>query len=91
MIDPAVQAANRAGAYARDAMHGAQERARDAMHGAQERFSREYTRAEHFASEQYDRTGRWVSSHPFKAVGIALVVGLAISTLFESSSSKRYR
>lgn len=77
MMDPALDAAHRAGGYARDAMHDAQERLKEQM-----------TVAERFANEQFDRTGRWVSSNPFKAVGIALMAGLIISSLFESSHRK---
>lgn len=89
VVDPAVEAAGRARTYATDAMHNAQDRALHAMHEAQERLSREYSRAERYASETYSTTERWVSAHPFKAIGIALGVGLAISTLFDTSHSRR--
>jgi len=74
VVDPAVDAAHRAQAYARDAMHD-----------AQDRISREYTKAERYASHQVDLTGRWVSANPFKAVGIALAIGLVVSSLFDTS------
>lgn len=81
MMDPAMdaaqQAAQRASAYARDAMHD-----------AQDRLSRHMSLAERFAEQQYDRTGRWVSAHPFKAVGIAVAVGLVLSSLFQSTSRR---
>lgn len=77
MVDPALDAAQRARGYAREAMHD-----------AQGRINRHLTEAERFAGEQYDRTGRWVSAHPFKAVGIALAAGLLLSSLFQSGSRK---
>lgn len=77
VVDPAVDAAHRAQAYARDAMHD-----------AKERLSRQVTNCEHYASEGYDRTERWVSANPFKAVGIALAIGLVISSFFETSKRR---
>lgn len=77
-IDPAVAAAHRAEAYARDAMHD-----------AQARFSKEFTKAERYANVQYDRTSRWVIANPFKSVGIALAIGMVISSLVDTSTKRR--
>lgn len=72
-MDPALEAAHRAEAYARHAMHD-----------AQARFSKEFTKAERYANDQYDRTSRWVMANPFKSVGIALAIGMVISSLMDT-------
>jgi ElaB/YqjD/DUF883 family membrane-anchored ribosome-binding protein len=76
MVDPTVEAVNRASALARDAMHG-----------AQHRLSKQISDAERYASRQYDRTERWVTANPFTAVGAAFVIGLVISSFFSSSKN----
>lgn len=74
VMDPAVDALNRASAAARDAMHD-----------VQSRLSRQIADAERYASRQYDRTERWVTSNPFTAVGVGLAIGIVISSLLGSS------
>lgn len=74
MVDPAVETVHRVGAFARDAMHE-----------AQDHISKRVSEAERYASRQYDRTERWVSGNPFTAVGIAFAIGLVISNLLGSS------
>lgn len=78
VVDPAVDAAHRAQAYARDAMHD-----------AKVQMSRQLSNCEHYASEGYDRTERWIAANPFKAVGVALAIGLVIASFFETSSKRR--
>ncbi|MDZ4401179.1 hypothetical protein [Prosthecobacter sp.] len=77
LVDPAIEAAHRASAYARDTMLE-----------TRNRVSEQVTQVEHYASEQYDRTARWVSANPLTAVGIAFAVGLSISGLFAHSSKR---
>lgn len=76
-IDPAIAAAHRAEHYARDAMHD-----------AQARFSKEYTKAERYAKDEFDRTSRWVVANPFKSVGIALAIGMVISSLLDTAKRR---
>lgn len=80
-IDPAVAAAQ-------TAAHRAEAYARDAMHDAQARFSKEFTKAERYAKSEYDRTSRWVVANPFKSVGIALAIGMVISSLLDTSKRR---
>lgn len=77
MVEPTLEAARRASAYARDAVQE-----------TRNRLSKQVTEAERYASAQYDQTARWVLTHPFKSVGIALAVGMVISSLFGSSSKR---
>lgn len=76
-IDPAIAAAHRAEHYARDAMHD-----------AQVRFSKEFTKAERYAKDEFDRSSRWVMANPFKSVGIALAIGMVISSLLDTSKRR---
>ena len=73
VVDPAIEVARRARSYARDAVNE-----------NLERVSKQLTQAERYASAQYNETSRWVLMHPFKSVGIALAVGIAITRLFSS-------
>lgn len=77
LAEPAIDAAQKAGKYARHAFEDARKQLKEPM-----------SLAEKFASQQLDRTGHWVSSNPFKAVGIALLAGLVISNIFEHSSRR---
>ncbi|MBE2283868.1 MAG: DUF883 family protein [Prosthecobacter sp.] len=74
VLDPAVEAVNRAGS-----------KARHAMHDAQDRLSKQFNDAERYASQQYERTERWVSANPVTAIGIAFAVGVVISAFLRSS------
>ncbi|WP_395740950.1 YqjD family protein [Prosthecobacter sp.] len=73
VVEPTIEAARRAREYANDALHE-----------TRDRLSRQVTQAERYATAQYDQTARWVITHPLKSVGIALVVGIALSSLFSS-------
>lgn len=77
VVDPTLEAARRASAYARDAMQE-----------TRNRLSKQVTEAERYAAAQYDQTARWVVAHPLKSVGIALAVGIVISSLFGHSSKR---
>jgi ElaB/YqjD/DUF883 family membrane-anchored ribosome-binding protein len=77
VVDPALEAARRAGAYARDAVNE-----------TRQRLSKQVSQAEQYASAQYDQTARWVLTHPFKSVGIAFAVGIVISSMFGNSSKR---
>lgn len=77
VVEPAVEAVRRAGAYTRDALHE-----------TKDQLSRQATQAEHYASEQYDRTTRWVSANPLSAVGIGFAVGLVIASFIGHSSRR---
>ena len=77
VVDPAVEAVRRAGAYTRDAMNE-----------TKDRLSRQATQVEHYASEQYDRTVQWVSANPLPAVGIGFAVGVVLAGLFGHSSKR---
>ncbi|WP_395748870.1 YqjD family protein [Prosthecobacter sp.] len=73
VVEPTMDAARRARAYANDALQE-----------TRDRLSRQVTQAERYASAQYDQTARWVITHPLKSVGIALAIGVVLSSLFSS-------
>ena len=75
--DPTLEAARRASAYARDAMQH-----------TRDRLSRQVSQAERYAAAQYDQTTGWVLAHPLKSLGVAVVVGIAISSLLGLSSKR---
>lgn len=77
VVDPALEAARRASAYARDAVQE-----------TRNRVSRQVSEAERYAAAQYDQTTRWALAHPLKSLGIALAVGIAISGWFGHSSKR---
>lgn len=77
VVDPALEAARRASAYARDAVQE-----------TRQRVSKQVTDAERYAAAQYDQTARWVLTHPMKAVGIAFAVGIVLTSLFGNSSKR---
>ncbi len=77
VVDPAVEAVRRAGAYTRDAMHE-----------TKDMLSRQATQVEGYATERYDRTTQWVSANPFSAVGIGFAVGLVLSTFIGHTSRR---
>jgi ElaB/YqjD/DUF883 family membrane-anchored ribosome-binding protein len=73
MVEPTIEAARRAKAYANEALQE-----------TRDRLARQVTQAERYAASQYDHTARWVMAHPLKSVGIALAVGIVISGLLSS-------
>lgn len=77
VVDPTVEAARRASAYARDAV----QQTRD-------RLSKQVSQAERYAAAQYDQTTGWVQAHPLKSIGFAVVVGIVISGLLGLSSRR---
>ncbi|WP_395744819.1 hypothetical protein [Prosthecobacter sp.] len=77
VVEPTLEAARRASAYARDAVQE-----------TRQRLAKQVTQAERYAAAQYDQTARWVVTHPLKSVGIALVIGMALSSLFGHSSKR---
>lgn len=77
VVDPTLEAARRASAYARDAV----QQTRD-------RLSQQVSQAERYAAAQYDHTAGWVLAHPLKSIGVAFVVGIAISGLLGLSSKR---
>ena len=77
MVDPTIEAARRASAYARDAMQQ-----------TRERLSNQVSQAERYANAQYDQTASWVQAHPLKSIGVALAIGIAISGLLGLSSKR---
>jgi ElaB/YqjD/DUF883 family membrane-anchored ribosome-binding protein len=77
VVDPTLEAARRASAYARDAVQE-----------TRERLSQQVSQAERFAAAQYDQTARWVLAHPLKSVGVAFAIGLVITGLFGRSSKR---
>ena len=77
VVDPTVEAARRASAYARDAM----QQTRD-------RLSRQVSQAERYAAAQYDQTADWVLAHPLKSIGVAFAVGMTISGLLRVFSKR---
>lgn len=77
VVDPTIEAARRASAYALDAMQD-----------TRDRLSKQVSLAERYASAQYDQTARWVLTHPFKSVGIAFAIGMIVTSLFGNSSKR---
>ncbi|MDI1312270.1 hypothetical protein [Prosthecobacter sp.] len=77
VVDPTLEVARRASAYARDAVQE-----------TRERLSQQVSQAERYASAQYDQTARWVLAHPLKAVGVAFAVGLVITGLLGQASKR---
>lgn len=77
IVQPAVEAAHRAGDYARQAV-------RD----SRERVNQQLAVAERYASQGYDRTTTWITANPLAAVGVALAAGLLISTLFRPATRR---
>ncbi len=88
LADDALRTARHAIDPALDAAHRAEKYARHAMHDAQARFSKEFTKAERYAGDQYERTSRWVVANPFKSVGIALAIGMVVSSLLDTSKRR---
>ena len=77
VVDPTLEAARRASAYALDTVQD-----------TRERLSKQVTQAERYASAQYDQTARWVMAHPLKSIGVAFAIGLMITGLFGYSSKR---
>ncbi len=77
MVDPTIEAARRASAYARDAMDQ-----------TRERLSKQVSQAERYAAAQYDQTANWVLAHPLKSIGVAFAIGIAITGLLGLTSKR---
>jgi ElaB/YqjD/DUF883 family membrane-anchored ribosome-binding protein len=80
--------ASRASEYARDAASRASDYARGAYQDSRKQVSKQFANAEHYAQEGYDRTKSWISTNPLAAVGVALVAGLLLSTVFRSGNRR---
>ncbi len=83
--DYAREAAGRATDYAREAASRAGEYARETFRDSRKKVGQQLAAAERYASQGYDRTTTWISANPLAAVGVALVAGLLLSTLFRGS------
>ena len=71
VLDPALEAARRAGDFTRDTFNE-----------TRATLSRQASRAEHLLNEQYDRTIGWITANPLTAVGLALAAGVVLAPLF---------
>lgn len=74
---------------AMDAAQRASEQARKALSQSRERMNEQLAVAEKYASRGYDQTSAWISANPLAAVGIAMGAGLLLSSIFRMSSSSR--
>jgi ElaB/YqjD/DUF883 family membrane-anchored ribosome-binding protein len=72
-----------------DAAQRASEQARKALSQSRERMNEQLAVAEKYASRGYDQTTTWISANPLAAVGIAAAAGLLLSSIFRMSSSSR--
>jgi ElaB/YqjD/DUF883 family membrane-anchored ribosome-binding protein len=77
LVEPALDAAKRVGAYSREALHE-----------SREMLAHQASRVEHQANDQYERSVHWVSAHPLAALGIAFAVGIVINKLTDSVSKR---
>lgn len=77
VVEPTIEAARRAGEYARNAVQD-----------TRQRLSRQVSQAEHYAAAQYDQTARWVLANPLKSIGIAFAIGITLTGVFGRASKR---